>query len=109
MTMGYLDIFLTGPLERFECECSECGHAHFCERRPRLHTSVISHELGVMAYEAGIYEALWRPRLLLAETQRAQVEALELEENETKNAEADAIEDALPPAHARDLIEPLRA
>ncbi len=51
-----LDVYLYGESVSEEHMC-ECGHNHFNE----LFTANITHNLGAMAKEAGLYEAVWRP------------------------------------------------
>ncbi len=55
-----LDVYLYGESVRDQCEC-ECGHQHFRSYRPELFAANITHNLGAMAKEAGLYEAVWRP------------------------------------------------
>jgi len=65
----------------------------------------VTHNLGKMASEAGIYYALWRPHELDPEL-HAQIKAQEA----LRNYEgAYALEHAAPPVFAHQLIEPLRA
>lgn len=45
-----LDVYLTSP------ECPTCGHSE-----TEYFSANITHNLGAMAREAGIYEACWRP------------------------------------------------
>lgn len=52
-----LDIYLYGPPE--DQECSECGHVRPVQSP--LFEANITHNLGRMATEAGIYEHVWRP------------------------------------------------
>lgn len=56
-----LDVYLTGKPEEVECECERCGHVHTRTDTPYLYNANITHNLGRMAEEAGIYEELWRP------------------------------------------------
>ena len=56
-----LDVYLyAAESEKTHCRC-ECGHEHEKTERLLLYTANITHNLGLMADEAGIYEALWRP------------------------------------------------
>lgn len=55
-----LDVYLIGGEKRVECTC-ECGHKHSKIEREILYDSNITHNLGKMAAEVGIYEACWRP------------------------------------------------
>lgn len=56
-----LDIELIGAEIPIMCTCSECGNEHATIQRQILFEANITHNLGVMANEAGIYEACWRP------------------------------------------------
>src|SRR3990167_294857 len=59
-----LDVYLIGQKQRVQCECSQCGHKHTREETETFYDANITHNLGKMADEAGIYEALWRPHRL---------------------------------------------
>jgi hypothetical protein len=52
-----LDVYLQGDLVNIECGC--CGSK--IETRETLFDYNITHNLGRMAREAGLYEALWSP------------------------------------------------
>lgn len=58
-----LDFYLFGPEVTEDCEgrCSECGdvHGHRRTYAPLLFSRNITHNLGAMAAEAGVYQALW--------------------------------------------------
>jgi len=56
-----LDVSLVGPKQIVSCTCRECSNEHTREDRDEYYSSNITHNLGQMAQEAGIYEALWRP------------------------------------------------
>lgn len=56
-----LDVMLRGEAKKETCSCFECGNEHEREVRPYLYDANITHNLGEMAEEAGIYEAIWRP------------------------------------------------
>jgi hypothetical protein len=56
-----LDVYLTGPEVYRECTCYECGNKHMAREHPTLYSANITHNLGKMAKEAGIYRMLWRP------------------------------------------------
>jgi hypothetical protein len=56
-----LDVYLEGPEETVPCRCRECDHVHSRTQRDAVYWANITHNLGSMAGEAGIYEALWRP------------------------------------------------
>lgn len=58
-----LDVYLHGPVESQPCKC-ECGHEHEKIVQPCLYSANITHNLGKMAAEAGIYQHLWRPEEL---------------------------------------------
>lgn len=55
-----LDVYLTGPEFDKPCEC-DCGHKHTHRTSEKLYRANITHNLGKMAIEAGIYEYCWRP------------------------------------------------
>lgn len=55
-----LDVSITGNEIEVDCECS-CGNNHKRVTTDYCYSSNITHNLGKMASEAGIYEALWRP------------------------------------------------
>lgn len=55
-----LDIYLMGKEKDVVCGC--CGHKQ--KEKEELYSAAITHNLGEMAGEAGIYEALWRPHRL---------------------------------------------
>ena len=56
-----LDIYLTGEPREVECTCSCCDHRHTRTERTEYFWANITHNLGRMAEEAGIYEACWHP------------------------------------------------
>lgn len=56
-----LDISLYGETKEVPCECPNCGNAHVHTDRAQLFDANITHNLGVMAGEAGIYKHVWRP------------------------------------------------
>lgn len=56
-----LDVYLEGPPRTVACECRECGHEHTKTEREEFYSANITHNLGEMAEEAGIYKHLWRP------------------------------------------------
>ena len=56
-----LDVYLEGPERKQACRCVECWHAHERTTCDTYYSGNITHNLGRMASEAGIYEALWRP------------------------------------------------
>lgn len=55
-----LDVYLTKDPETVPCKC-ECGHGHTKTVSEEVYWSNITHNLGGMASEAGIYKHLWRP------------------------------------------------
>jgi hypothetical protein len=71
-----------------------------------LYSANITHNLGRMAEEAGIYRALWHPEELRDPMKAARIH--ELQASERWN-EIDAIRATLPMPRAHDLIAPLRA
>lgn len=57
-----LDVYLIEAEEKeVPCRCECCGNIHRSTAREELYSSNITHNLGKMAKEAGIYQALWRP------------------------------------------------
>jgi len=56
-----LDVSLTGETVDVPCVCSECGHEHTRKHSEEFFSANITHNLGSMADEAGIYRCLWRP------------------------------------------------
>ena len=56
-----LDVHLTGKTEEVPCRCSHCDHEHTRKETEQLYEANITHNLGKMADQAGIYQALWRP------------------------------------------------
>jgi len=56
-----LDVYLLGETILFPCRCKHCEHDHFRNEENVLYNSNITHNLGAMAEEAGIYKHLWRP------------------------------------------------
>ena len=56
-----LDVYLTGKTTETPCCCCECGHKHTSEETEEFYSANITHNLGGMAEEAGIYKHLWRP------------------------------------------------
>ena len=56
-----LDIYLRGESKKVECYCHCCNNKHEREDRELYYANNITHNLGEMAEEAGIYKLLWRP------------------------------------------------
>ena len=56
-----LDVTLVGPRETVDETCPHCGRVYRKNYREEYYDNNITHNLGLMAEEAGIYEALWRP------------------------------------------------
>ena len=56
-----LDVYLTGETRDEQCICSRCNNAHTRKEQEVFFSSNITHNLGAMADEAGIYNCLWRP------------------------------------------------
>lgn len=56
-----LDVYLRGPSTSEKCRCPCCDNEHTKQVREEVYWANITHNLGRMAKEAGIYEALWRP------------------------------------------------
>jgi hypothetical protein len=71
-----LDIYLEGPETEVECECRECGHMHTRRERRCFYNANITHNLGPMAEEAGIYYKVWRPEEVGVELAEQLIEPL---------------------------------
>jgi hypothetical protein len=56
-----LDVHLEGPAQEVTETCPCCQHTATVWRSEDLYSMSITHNLGLMAQEAGIYEILWRP------------------------------------------------
>lgn len=56
-----LDVYLEGSTSQVPCTCSHCWNEHTREKTERYFDANITHNLGKMASEAGIYDAVWRP------------------------------------------------
>jgi hypothetical protein len=56
-----LDVSLEGATATVPCVCPNCGNEHTCQRTETVFDANITHNLGKMADEAGIYMHLWRP------------------------------------------------
>lgn len=56
-----LDVSLTGESKEVPYSCPYCDNVHAHTETEQLYNSNITHNLGAMAKEAGIYEACWRP------------------------------------------------
>ncbi len=55
-----LDVYLKSDTREVDCIC-ECGYKHTKMERTCFYSANITHNLGDMAEEAGIYKHLWRP------------------------------------------------
>lgn len=73
-----LDVNLLGKQREVECICLDCGQSHTTLTSPILYSSNITHNLGKMAKEAGIYQHLWRPEELRIKTAGELIEQLEV-------------------------------
>ncbi len=107
-----LDVYLyEEPSGIPEEQCLSCiagddDHTH----RPTLYWRNITHNLGRMAVEAGIYEALWRPEELMNKTLAGEIRVLEEEYFKAQSPatrpsydRAQVLRDQLPRARARDI------
>lgn len=56
-----LDVYLHGETTTEACDCPRCGNTHTYETRTALYWANITHNLGRMAHEAGVYDVMWRP------------------------------------------------
>lgn len=92
----------------FDEFASELECRHDTSDSDQLFSANITHNLGRMASEAGIYEALWRPGEMLAPEIGARIAEQSKVGNYHKAGGVYELERTLPPVHARDLIEPLR-
>lgn len=103
-----LDVYLVGPEFMRECRCSECDHVHERKARETYFSANVTHNLGKMASEAGIYLACWRPGEMLA----PEIASCIQKEADIQNWHGPGgvfeLEKTLPTPYARDLIEPLR-
>lgn len=72
-----LDVYLTGEEYEVECTCSECYDTHKRKTREQFHAANITHNLGAMAGEAGIYRHLWRPEEIGVTKAKQLIEPLE--------------------------------
>lgn len=77
------------------------------EPSSEVYEANITHNLNKMAQEAGIYTALWRPSELLDPEKASQIREQEKVGNYHKAGGVFEIEQSLPQAHGRDLIEVL--
>jgi len=59
-----LDVYLIGPKTTTLCVCPNCDHRHERETSGCYFDANITHNLGAMANEAGLYKLLWRPEEL---------------------------------------------
>ncbi len=55
-----LDFYLEGEERDHAHRCSECWQEHTIRRKPTLFETNITHNLGGMFEEAGVYNILWR-------------------------------------------------
>ena len=56
-----LVVYLRGEKKEVTCTCEECWNDHTRIEQEEFYSANITHNLGVMADDAGIYEYLWRP------------------------------------------------
>jgi hypothetical protein len=56
-----LDVYLERAGQRHICSCPRCGHDHAYDEPEEIYSANITHNLGAMAKEAGIYGIVWRP------------------------------------------------
>jgi hypothetical protein len=61
-----LYIYLMGESVTTDCECIDCGHKHSRTSREKLFRANITHNLSLMASEAGLYLPLWHPENLMS-------------------------------------------
>lgn len=79
-----LDISLYSTAKTIH-RCPECDDTHTCKQRVEIFTWNITHNLGEMADEAGIYEVLWRPENVFAKSASQLIAPLRLGLTELKN------------------------
>lgn len=101
-----LDVYL---YETEEHTCAGCGRVDRVRRGDCVYDANITHNLGKMADEAGIYLALWRPGEMMAPDVAARIDEASAAGNYHDAGGVRELEKLLPVVHARDLIEPLRA
>ena len=56
-----LDVYLKGKEIEEKCVCSCCENEHTRRFTEEFFSANVTHNLNVMAEEAGIYKELWRP------------------------------------------------
>ena len=56
-----LDVYLTGKSRSVPCLCAHCDNEHTRTETEQHYNANITHNLGPMAEEAGIYKHCWRP------------------------------------------------
>ena len=100
-----LDVYLYGPERNVECDCPTCGHGHTTSVRDCLFSRNITHNLGRMASEAGVYYALWHPADILDPGSNDRIRELRRQKRYDEEAVARS---SLPVVHASDLVGPLR-
>lgn len=71
-----LDVYLIKGEEEVEWRCETCGHLHKTMETKYHFDYNITHNLGKMAAEAGIYVHLWRPEELGITTAKELIEPL---------------------------------
>ncbi len=101
-----LDFYLEGPERDIDCECNGCGNKHTHRETEEFFSKNITHNLGRMASEAGVYMPLWRPTQFVATTEdRERIAAIEADGGWHKARE---YERTLRHAKGRDLVDALR-
>lgn len=104
-----LDVDLNGESREVDCTCSRCFNEHKRTETDNLYSANITHNLGKMAGEAGIYYTLWHPGELLDSATAERIRAAKSAGNYHDSGGVYELERTLPIAHARDLIAPLTA
>ncbi len=59
-----LDVYLKGATTDVPCRCPNCDHEHTRKETEYFYDANITHNLGEMAVDAGLYKSLWRPEEL---------------------------------------------
>lgn len=71
-----LDIYLI-PIGKIKKTCSHCNSEYYAEQE-EVFSANITHNLGKMAQEAGIYKYIWRPEDLGITTAKELIEPLKV-------------------------------
>lgn len=72
-----LDVYLDGKPQIKKCMCPHCFNQHTYKDWECFYSSNITHNLGEMADEAGIYKCLWHPEEIGIKKAKQLIEPLE--------------------------------